>query len=180
MCKMGACWTVATQPICLPIFYHSISMPADLLPLILACLLVLCISMCHTCVYGVSLSAVPAGVEPYYRPCLLVWCLIISHAFWCVVTPWATPSGVAPHHQPWPLVWCLTISHVWWSVATATNIFTSWVQIGGLLQIWCYLYRGVITSDMFAELGPKLQCFLKVKDDLSEVLIFQNATLNVE
>ena len=31
---------------------------------------------------------------------------------------------------------------------------------------------------MFAELGPKLQCFLKVKDDLSEVLVFQNVTLN--
>ena len=89
MCKMGACWTVATQSICLPIFYHSISMPADLLPLIPACLLVLCISicLCHTCVYDVSLSAVPAVVEPHYRPCLLVWCLIISHAFWWVVSP---------------------------------------------------------------------------------------------
>ena len=49
----------------------------------------------------------------------------------------------------------------------------------GWLQIWCFLYRGVITSDMFAELGPKLQCFLEVKDDLSEVLIFQNVTLNI-
>ena len=36
-----------------------------------------------------------------------------------------------------------------------------------------------MTSDMFAELGQKLQCFLKVKDDLSEVLIFHNVTLNV-
>ena len=72
MCKKGACWTVSTQSICLPIFYHSISMPADLLPLIPACLLVLCISICHTCVYGVSLSAVFAGVEPHYCPCLLV------------------------------------------------------------------------------------------------------------
>ena len=32
---------------------------------------------------------------------------------------------------------------------------------------------------MFAEPGPKFQCFLKVKADLSEVLIFQNVTLNV-
>ena len=72
MCKMGACWTVDTQSICLSIFYHSISMPADLLPLIPACLLVLCICICHTCVYGVSLSAVPAVVEPHYSPCLLV------------------------------------------------------------------------------------------------------------
>ena len=49
----------------------------------------------------------------------------------------------------------------------------------GWLQIWHYLYRGVRTSDMFAELGPKLQCFLEIKDDLSDVLIFQNVTLNV-
>ena len=27
--------------------------------------------------------------------------------------------------------------------------------------------------------GPKLQCSLKVEDDLSKVLIFQNVTLNV-
>ena len=109
-CKMGASWTVATQTIWLPIFDHSISMPADLLPLIPVCLLVLCISICHTCMYGVSLSALPAGVEPHYRPCLLMWGLIISHAFWYVVSPQATPSGVVPHHQPWPLVWCLTMS----------------------------------------------------------------------
>ena len=114
MCKIGACWTVATQSICLLIFYHSISMPADLLPLIHVCLLVLCISICHTCLYGVSLSAVPAGVESHYSPCLLVWCLIISHALRCVVSPKATPSGVVPHYQPCPLVWCLTVGHVCW------------------------------------------------------------------
>ena len=59
------------------------------------------------------------------------------------------------------------------------TFFTSLVQIEGWLQIWCYLYIGVITSDMFAEPGPKLQCFLKVKAELSEVLIFQNVTFNV-
>ena len=67
-----ACRSFTTQSVCLPIFYHSISVPADLLPLIPACLLVLCLSICHICVYGASLSAVPAGVEPHYRPCLLM------------------------------------------------------------------------------------------------------------
>ena len=52
-----ACQSFTTQPVCLPIFYHSISMPADLLPLIPACLL--------------------------YLPYLRVWCLTISHAWWC-------------------------------------------------------------------------------------------------
>ena len=50
-----ACRSFTTQSVCLPSFYHSISMPADLLPLIPACLLVLCISICNTCVNGVSL-----------------------------------------------------------------------------------------------------------------------------
>ena len=31
-------------------------------------------------------------------------------------------------------------------------MFTRTVQIEGWLQMWCYLYRGVITSDMFADL----------------------------
>ena len=152
MCKMGACWTVATQSICLPIFYHS---------------------FLHACWCCVSLFAIPACMVSHYQLCLLVWSLTIGHAFWCDASLSAMHSGVlshhrprlgvVPHHQPWPLVWCLTIGHVWWPVATATNISTSWVQIGGWLQIWCYLYRGVITSDMFAELGPKLQCFLKLR-----------------
>ena len=41
-------------------------MPADLLQLNPAYLLVLCFSLCHTCGYGVALSAVPAGVVPHY------------------------------------------------------------------------------------------------------------------
>ena len=81
-CLLDLCHSIS-----LLIFNHSISMPADLLPLIHACLLVFCISIYHTFVYVVSLSAVPADVEPHYRPCLLVWCLIISHTFWCVVSP---------------------------------------------------------------------------------------------
>ena len=103
MCKMGACWTVATRSICLPIFNYSISMPADLLPLIPACLLVLCISICHTCVYG-----------SHYQPCLLVWSLTIGHAFWCDASLSAMPSGVMPHYQPCLLVCCLTIGHAFW------------------------------------------------------------------
>ena len=77
-----AYWLCGVQEGCLLDRCHSINMPADLLPryqyachllpFIPACLLVLCISICHTCVYGVSLSAVPAGVEPHYSPCLLV------------------------------------------------------------------------------------------------------------
>ena len=70
---------------------HSISIPADLLSLNIACLLALCFSICYTCWYGVSLSAVPAGMVSHYQPCLLlhyrlcllVWYLTISHACWC-------------------------------------------------------------------------------------------------
>ena len=43
-------------------------------------------SICHTCRYGVSLSAVPAGLLPPYRQCLLVWFLTISHACWYVAS----------------------------------------------------------------------------------------------
>ena len=111
--------------------------------------------------------------------CLPIFYHSILHACWCCVSLFAIPAYMVSHYKPCLLVWCLTIGHVCWSVATATDILTSWVQIEGWLQIWCYLYRGVITSDMFIELGPKLQCFLKVKDDLSEVLIFQNVTLIV-
>ena len=160
-----ACRSFTTQSVCLLIFYHS---------------------FLHACWCCVSLFAMPACMVSHYKPCLMLWSLTIGHAFWCDASLSAMPSGVLSHHRPrllvWPLIinlWCLTVGHVCWSVATATDIFTSGVQIEGWLQIRCYLYRGVITSDMFAELGPKLQCFLKVKDDLSEVLIFQNVTLNV-
>ena len=70
-CKMDACWTVATQSACLLTFCHSI----------LHCLLALCFSICYTCWYGVSLSAVSAGIVSHYQPCLLVWWIIIGHAF---------------------------------------------------------------------------------------------------
>ena len=116
---MGACWTVATQSICLPIFYHS---------------------FLHACWCCSSLSAIPACMVSHYQPFLLVWSLIICHALWCDVSLSAMPSGVLshhrprllvwsliiPHYQPCPLVWRLTIGHVCWSVAIATDIFTSY------------------------------------------------------
>ena len=38
---------------------------------------------------------------------------------------------------------------------TSTDILTSWVQREeGWLQVWCYSYRGTITSDMSAVLVP--------------------------
>ena len=66
-----------------PLSLNHISMPADVLPLNPAYLLSLCFSICHTCWYGDSLSAVPAGMVPHYQPYLLVWCLTIGNAFWC-------------------------------------------------------------------------------------------------
>ena len=127
------------------------------------------VSHYQLCLLVWSLTIVHAfWIDPYYQPCLLVCCLTIGHAFWCGPSLSTMPIGVVPHYRP-----CLLIS------CDCNRHFTSYVQIEGWLQIWYYLYRGVITSDMFAELGSKLQCFLKVKDDLSEVLIFQNVTLNV-
>ena len=103
----------------------KICMPADLLPLNPACLLALCFSICHTCWYGASLSAVlggvvphcrlcfwrgaslsavPAGVVPHYRSCHLVWCLIISHTCWFGASLYVMPSGLVPHCMPCLLV----------------------------------------------------------------------------
>ena len=72
-CKLDACWTVATQSACLLTFCHSI----------LHFLLALRFSICYTCWYGVSLSAVLAVVVNHYRSCLLVWYIYISIVFWC-------------------------------------------------------------------------------------------------
>ena len=80
-----------------------------------ACLLALCFSICYTCWYGVSLSAVlagmvflisavPAGVVPHFRSCLLVWCLTVGHVFWCGASLYAMSVGVVPHYMPCLLV----------------------------------------------------------------------------
>ena len=97
---------------------HSISMPAHLLSLNSACLLALCFSICYTCWYGVSLSAVSVGMVSHYQPCLLVWCFIIGHAFWVCTSLSAMPVGVVPHYMSCLLVWCLTVVHVFWCGAS--------------------------------------------------------------
>ena len=60
-CKMGACWTVATQSACLLTFCHPIL---------------------HVCWRCASLSVIPAGMVSHYQPCLLVWCITTRRAFW--------------------------------------------------------------------------------------------------
>ena len=128
MCKMGACWTVTTQSICLPIFYHSISMPADLLPLNQyacrsfttqsVCLPIFYHSFLHSCWCCVSLFTIPACMVSHYQPFLLVWSLTIGHAFWCDASLSAMPSGVMSHHRPHLLVWSLIINHAHWCGAS--------------------------------------------------------------
>ena len=97
MYKMGACWTVATQSICLPIFYHS---------------------FLHACWCCVSLFAIPACMVSHYQPCLLVRSLTIVHAFWCDASLLAMPSGVLSHQWPRLLVWSLIINHAHWCDAS--------------------------------------------------------------
>ena len=151
---MDACWTVATK-----------SMPADLLPLNPPCLLSLCLSICHTCWYGVSLSGVSAGVVPHYRPrlqvqcltishrsCLLGRCLSISHACWCGASLWVLPSGVMPHYQQCLLAWYLNIGYACWSVATVQPIFY-WSSADGRRMVTSLVVpvQRCLTSDMSAD-----------------------------
>ena len=134
--------------------------PLNHLPLNLACVLVLCFSICHTCMRGVSLSSVPDGVLPHYWPCgvvphyqacVLLRCLSVGNAFWFDVSLSTVSFGVMPHYRPCLLVCC-----------HCNGYFTSQLQIEGLLQVWYHLYRGVITSDMSADLVP-LSDFLHVQ-----------------
>ena len=111
-----AYWLSAAARWMLAGLWHSISMPVDLLPLNIACLLAVCFSICYTCWYGVSLSAVPAGMVSNYQPCLLVWCFIIGHAFWCSASLMVMSSGVVPHYRPCLLALYLTIGHACWSI----------------------------------------------------------------
>ena len=97
---------------------HSSSMPSDLLSLNIACLLALCFSICYTCWYGVSLSAVSASIVSHYQPCLLVWCFIIGHVFWFGTALPAMPVGEVPQYRSCLLVWCLTVGHVFWCGAS--------------------------------------------------------------
>ena len=89
--KMDACWTVATQSACLPIFCHSTM---------------------NSRWSGASLSVIPAGVLSHYQPCLLIYCLTIDHTCWCCASLSAELSGVVPLYRPCLLVWYPTISQL--------------------------------------------------------------------
>ena len=122
----------------------------------------LCFSICHTCWFGVSLSAVPAGVIPHYRPYLLMWCLNISpaelvwclsvgHTFWCGASLHTIPSGVVPHYQPCLLVCCLTIGHAFWCGASSSTMPVSVVpQSRPCLLAW-YLTIGHCNQHLLVE-----------------------------
>ena len=110
--------SVLLQDGCLLDCGHLINMPADLLSLNIACLLGMCFSICYTCWYGVSLSAVPAGMEPHYQSCLLAWCFIKGHAFWFGTSLSAIPVGVVANYRPCLVGWCHTVGHVFWCGAS--------------------------------------------------------------
>ena len=81
-CNKYACWASAVECRC-EMNAYSISMPVNHLPLNPACMIKWGFSICHTCMCGVSLSAMSAVVVPHYRSCLLACSLIIGHIFWC-------------------------------------------------------------------------------------------------
>ena len=129
-----ACRSFTTQSICLPIFYHSINMPADLLPLNQyacrsfitqsVCLPIFYPSFLHACWCCVSLFAIPACMVSHYQPGLLVWGLTIGHAFWYDAFLSAMPSVVLSHHRPHLLVWSLIINHAHWCGASLKAMST--------------------------------------------------------
>ena len=123
-----ACRSFTTQSECLSIFYHSISMPVDLLQLNQyacrsfttqsVCLSIFNHSFLHACWCCVSLFAIPACMVSHYQPCLLLCSLTIGHAFRCDASLSAMPSGVLSHHRPRLLVWSLIINHTHWCGAS--------------------------------------------------------------
>ena len=107
--------------------------------------LVWCISIDHAFLGDASLQAMPSGAVPHYQPSLLVCCLTIGHAFWCGASSSTMPVGVVPHYRPCLLAWY--VPH--YVHCHCNQQFTSRVQMEeGWLQVWCYLYRGAIISDM--------------------------------
>ena len=113
-----------------------------------ACKLMLCFSICHTCWYGVSLSAVPAGVMPHYFSCLLMWCLTISpvcfcdtfsigRAFWCGASLQAIIPGVVPHYRPCLLVWYLIINSAYLCLPHFRPCLLVWYLIINYVY-WCF------------------------------------------
>ena len=121
------------------------------LPLSTARYLAFCFPICHTCRYGVFLSAVSVGVMPNYRsyllmwclnisPAVLVWCLSIGHAFWCGASLHAMASGVVPHYQPCLLVCCLTIGHAFWGRASLPTMPIGMLpHYRSCLLVWCLI-----------------------------------------
>ena len=86
----------------------------------------------------------PSGVVPHYRLCLLMWCFIISDACWCGTSLNTMPVDVISHYRICLLVNC-----------HCNRYFFSRLQMEeGCLQVWCYLYRGAIISDMSANPVP--------------------------
>ena len=101
-------------------------------------LLVYCLTIGHAFWRGASLATMPNCVLLHYRSCLLVWYLIINHACWCGSLLYTMPVGGVPHYRLCLLVNC-----------HCNQYFTGRVQMEeGWLQVWCYLYRGVIISVM--------------------------------
>ena len=75
-----------------------------------------------------------AGLVPHYQQCLYVWCLSIGHACWRGTSILVMPAGPLPQYN---------------------RYLTGLVQMGeGLLQVWCYLFRGAVTSEMSADPVP--------------------------
>ena len=137
-------------------------MPSGVVPHYQPCLLVCCITIGHAFWYGASLSAKPSIMVPHYRPCFLVWCLIISHFCWCgdhyrrYLLVWnliirnacwcgsslqTMPVGVVPHYRP-----CLLVNR------HCNRHFTS--RRRRMVASLVLLFRGAITSDMFADPVP--------------------------
>ena len=135
------------------------AMPSGFVSHYQPCLLVCCFPIGHALWRDASLSTMPIGVLPHYRPCLLVWCLIINHACWCGSSLYTIPAGVVPHHRPCLLINCHCNQH-----------FTSGVQMEeGWLQVWCYLYRGAIISDMSDDpvpLSDMPACLMQLLSDM--------------
>ena len=84
----------------------------------------------HTFWCDASLSAMRSGL-----------CLTIGHAFWCDVSLSTLPAGVLPVYRSFLLDRCHCNQYI-----------TSRLQVGWL-QVWYYMYRGVIISDMSTNLG---------------------------
>ena len=155
------------QDECLLDHCHSISMPAGVVLLYLPYLFVCCLTIEYAFWCGVSLSAMPSGVVPHYNSCLLVWCLIISDACWCGSSQWTMSVDVVSRYRPCLLVNCHCNQH-----------FTSLVQMEkGWFQVWCYLYRGAIISDMPVDpvqLSDMSACTVQLYQNMHTGFIYSN------